>query len=69
MMSPKKWVDWIDPGNAPILAARIRDYWEKRGYLVDTWLIPLAAAGNGRTGVSIRSNMKGGFPVKKAARA
>lgn len=59
LLPPKNQMDWCDPENAPILAARIKDHWERQGYAVTTRLIRFG----GKTPMrGIRSDMVSGLP-------
>ena len=63
--------DYCSQANATLLAARIADYWSKRGHPTCVWTEPLALGATGyarnmhavqRAWWQVRSNMVGGLP-------
>jgi len=66
----KKQHDWLNEGNARVLACQIKEFWAQHGYHVTTWVEPVFSTAEDRraygdasgTQFAVRSNLVNGLP-------
>lgn len=59
--------DYCSGEAAAHLAKKLEDYWRRRGFAVNTQLVPVTCISKDHGGqvFELRSDMVGGFPIKK----
>jgi hypothetical protein len=60
--------DWMDGRGAAMLAARIKDYWRSRGYVISTSIIEVHSE-KAKSVFCVRSNLYNGLPPRECAAA